>query len=163
MNFKQANKANFRTGRQSKIQYLVIHYTANNGDTAAGNASYFANNKVGASAHFFVDEDEVWQSVKESDIAWHCGSKKYKCTCRNSNSIGIEMCSRKDESGKYYFMPGTLSNTVKLAREIIKKYNIPAANVIRHYDVTGKTCPAPFVIEPQKWTGFKDWIIRGLK
>ena len=26
--------------------------------------------------------------------------------------------------------------------ELMKKYNIPASNVIRHFDVTGKLCPA---------------------
>ena len=35
------------------------------------------------------------------------------------------------------------------------KYNVPIANVIRHYDVTGKNCPAPFVKDNKAWQEFK--------
>lgn len=35
------------------------------------------------------------------------------------------------------------------------KYNINANNVIRHYDVTGKICPAPFVNDKNQWNNFK--------
>ena len=74
MNFMQAAAGNYKKGRTGSIKYIVIHYTANNGDTAFGNAKYFRNNKnLQASAHYFVDENEVWQSVKESDTAFHCG------------------------------------------------------------------------------------------
>ena len=57
MNFKQAHTSNFRVGRTQPVLYLVIHYTANNGDTAENNVKYFANNpNLAASAHYFVDE-----------------------------------------------------------------------------------------------------------
>ena len=42
MNFKQANGENFAQGRTHPIQFLVIHYTANNGDTVQNNLDYFA-------------------------------------------------------------------------------------------------------------------------
>ena len=32
-------------------------------------------------------------------------------------------------------------NAIKLAKIIMRKYNIPINNVIRHYDVSGKLCP----------------------
>ena len=64
MVFKQANGANFAHGRAQPIQFLVIHYTANNGDTVQNNLDYFAGNAVGASAHYFVDENGYGQSVK---------------------------------------------------------------------------------------------------
>ena len=34
-----------------------------------------------------------------------------------------------------------LNNAVWLAKLIMKKYNIPIENVVRHYDITGKYCP----------------------
>jgi hypothetical protein len=37
----------------------------------------------------------------------------------------------------------------------MQKYNIPASRVIRHYDVWGKVCPAPFVNNPEQWEDFK--------
>ncbi len=39
-----ASKANYGGTRAlSTIKYIVIHYTANDGDTAISNAKYFAN------------------------------------------------------------------------------------------------------------------------
>ena len=40
-------------------------------------------------------------------------------------------------------------------KELMAKYNIPAANVIRHYDVTGKVCPEPYVRDTAAWNTFK--------
>lgn len=140
--FKQANSGNYKVGRSSKIQYIVVHYTGNNGDTAKGNASYFAGTTTGTSAHYFVDETSIWQSVKDDDTAWHCGTTGtyYHKYCRNSNSIGVELCSRKDSSGNYYFKDDTVTNASVFIRMLMDKYNIPIENVVRHYDVTHKSC-----------------------
>ena len=169
MNFKQAHSTNFRTGRTDNIKYIVIHYTANDGDTAKNNVDYYARtSNLKASAHYYVDKTEVWQSVKESDTAYHCGANTYKHKeCRNANSIGVELCSRYDgnikedkknntvDFGKYWFEDAVIANAVNLTKELMAKYNIPAENVIRHYDVTGKTCPAPMVLDVNWWNEFK--------
>ena len=97
--FKAARAENYRVSDRSAadIRYLVIHFTANDGDTAKNNADYFAREAPGVSAHFFVDETEIWQSVREKDIAWHCGTRGmyFHPYCRNANSLGIELCSCK--------------------------------------------------------------------
>ena len=155
MVFKQANEANFAHGRTQPVQFLVIHYTANNGDTVQNNLDYFAGNAVGASAHYFVDENGYGQSVKDQDTAWHCGANQYKHPdCRNANSIGIELCSKKDSRGNYYFMDQTVYNAAVLARQLMQTYGIDRAHVLRHYDVTGKKCPAPMVDNPTLWENF---------
>lgn len=155
MNFKQANEANFAQGRTQPVQFLVIHYTANNGDTVQNNLDYFSCNTVGASAHYFVDENGYGQSVKDQDTAWHCGANQYKHPdCRNANSIGIELCSKKDSRGNYYFMDQTVYNATALARQLMQTYGIDRAHVLRHYDVTGKRCPAPMVDNPTLWENF---------
>ena len=91
--FKAARAENYRVSDRSAadIRYLVIHFTANDGDTAKNNADYFAREAPGVSAHFFVDEKEIWQSVREKDIAWHCGTRGmyFHPYCRNANSLGI--------------------------------------------------------------------------
>ena len=93
--FKQAHSGNYRRAARGKpdIRYLVIHFTANDGDTAKNNADYFARAEISTSAHYFVDENEVWQSVCDADIAWHCGTRGtyFHPYCRNANSIGIEL------------------------------------------------------------------------
>lgn len=40
------------------------------------------------------------------------------------------------------------------------KYGIGASGVIRHYDVTGKLCPAPYVAA-SKWAALKATIMGG--
>ena len=156
--FKEARAENFRAAsrRPSDIRYLVIHFTANDGDSAKNNADYFAREAPGASAHFFVDEREIWQSVQEKDIAWHCGTRGmyFHPYCRNANSLGIELCSRK-RGEKYYFTPETVKNAQQFVRSLMKRYGIPTENVVRHYDVTHKNCPAPFVEDAGAWQRFK--------
>ena len=150
----------------SRIKYIVIHYVGATGGAKA-NCQYYASQYVGASAHYFVGFDgEIWQSVEDGDIAWHCGAKSYKhAECRNSNSIGIEMCvrnkgSKADTSKDWYFEDITVAKAIELTKELMAKYNVPADRVIRHYDVTGKICPNPYVYNHTKhtWEQFKQSI-----
>ncbi len=158
MNIKEmlAHQSNYNKGRKSSIQYIVVHYTANNGDRAESNGNYFAQPNRNASAHYFVDESNVVQSVKDTDTAWHCGAKSYKHPkCRNDNSIGVEMCSEKDQNGQYYINEQTQNTAIELIKVLMAKYSVPIGNVIRHYDVTGKMCPEPFVRNQVQWLDFK--------
>lgn len=152
-----AHSSNYTKGRIGGIQYIVIHYTANNGDTAKGNCNYFSVANRNASAHYFVDENSIYQSVEDSNTAWHCGTTgMYYSKCRNATGIGVELCSRKDTSGNYYFMDKTVDNAVELVKSLMDKYNITIDRVIRHYDVTHKLCPAPFVNNITAWNNFKN-------
>lgn len=52
-----ANPKNYGGKRStSAIKYIIIHYTANDGDKAASNGRYFRDRIVNASAHYFVDD-----------------------------------------------------------------------------------------------------------
>ena len=160
-----SNRRNYGSKRNtSLIKYLVYHYTANDGDTDEANAKYFHNNIVKASAHRFVDDDSVTISVLDNYVAWHCGGglqgskgHTYYKTCTNTNSIGIEMCDTK-RNGKYEVTEKTRSNAIALGKELVKKYGIKKENVIRHYDVTGKNCPAYFVKDEEAWIKFRNEI-----
>ena len=156
MEFVSCDPSNYRAGRTQPVRYIVLHYTAGNGDTARNNCDYY--HRVGglqASAHYFCDEYGAMQSVREGDTAWHCGARAYwHPECRNGNSIGIEMCSRKRADGSYYIKPETVANAATLAREIMQRYGIDTEHVLRHYDVTGKRCPMPWVDDPAQWTAF---------
>ncbi len=153
------HKANYG-GKRRQTQFLVIHYTAGDGDTAENNGMYFAREPVGASAHWFVDETTAVLSVPEDCTAWHCGAGVYlHPNCRNGNSIAIELCSWKDAQGNYYIPERTLENGQELVRKLMKKYGIPMERVLRHYDVTGKKCPAPLV-EAGAWEEFLEGLMR---
>lgn len=155
---KLISNFNHNKGTIDRIKYIVIHYTGSVGG-AESNAKYFANADRGASAHYFVGySGEIWQSVEDKNIAWHCGSKNYKHkNCRNSNSIGIEMCTKTTGSTRvadknWFFEDATVDAAVELTKELMKKYGVPKENILRHYDVTGKTCPAPYVFNSGKHT-----------
>lgn len=154
---KKLTKINYNKGNGRKIEYLVIHYVGATGGAEA-NCKYFEKLYRGSSAHYFVGHNgEVWQCVEDKDIAWHCGALKYKHKeCRNKNSIGIEMCCRN--SGGWYFEPATIAATIDLVKELMAKHNIPIENVIRHYDVTGKRCPEPYVRNVDDWNLFKSQL-----
>lgn len=151
-----------------RIKYIVIHYVGALGGAKA-NCQYYAGQYIGASAHYFVGfNGEIWQSVEDADIAWHCGASSYKHgACRNSNSIGIEMCVRKRSTASmgatdkdWYFEDATVESAAELTRYLMDKYGVPASNVIRHYDVTGKICPNPYVYNCTQhvWDEFKKKI-----
>lgn len=150
---KMISQYNFRKADESRIRYIVIHYTGSLG-TAEENCKFFAGGDRKASAHYFVGyEGEIWQSVEDANIAWHCGAKSYKHPeCRNANSIGIELCTRKENTATlsaadrdWYFEDATVEAAVELTGYLMEKYNVPVENVLRHHDVTGKVCPAPYV------------------
>lgn len=145
------------TNKQNK--YIVIHYVGAV-SSAKANADYFYSVNRQASAHYFIDENEIWQVVKEGDRAWHCGTtgKYYHPECRNTNSIGIEMCCYNN-NGTIDIKEEVVNKTIELTKEIMAKYNIPIENVIRHYDVTHKICPAPFVNNESRWNEFKSRLI----
>lgn len=147
---------NSMSGKINK--YIVVHYTGNTTDTAYNNTRYFKSVNRNASAHYFVDDNNIYQCVLDKDKAWHCGDKikignggAYYGICTNSNSIGIEMCCTNSDVSQT-----TVDNTIELVKYLMVKYNIPASNVIRHYDVTNKMCPAPMVNNPTRWTSFKN-------
>ena len=166
---KIAHRSNYGSQRAlGKIKYIVIHYTANDGDTDEGNGKFFANNIVKASAHYFVDGDSVTQSVPDDYIAYSVGGNKYTdCNktgggklygqCTNANSISIELCDEV-RNGVYDFSKATIENAIELTKSLMKKYDVDINRVIRHFDVNGKKCPAPFV-DKTRWQEFKNTII----
>lgn len=136
---KNLTTVNYTKGNSGR-KYIVIHYTGNKTDSALANANYFKSVNRGASAHYFVDKTSVYQVVDDNDTAWavgvNYGSDNLFGKCTNRNSISIEMCSNNGKIHK-----DTYKNTVELTKKLMKKYNIPASNVVRHYDVCSKICP----------------------
>ena len=158
---------NYSNGELSRIKYIVIHYVGALGGAEA-NCKYYASQYVGASAHYFVGfSGEIWQSVEDKKVAWHCGAKTYiHPECRNSNSIGIELCvrnkgSQSDTSRDWYFEDATVASAKKLTKQLMEQYGIREDHVIRHYDVTGKICPNPYVYNNtiHTWEDFKDSLL----
>ncbi len=169
-----AHKDNFGGTRPySAIRYIVIHYTANDGDHDESNARYFQTaHKPASSAHYFVDDDSVTQSVPDHFIAYAVGGKKYTDTAAtgggrfygivtNANSLSIEMCDTKRD-GKYQATEKTLANAAALCRKLMERYHIDIDHVVRHFDVTGKHCPV-YLMDNAAWTKFKNRLRKDQK
>ncbi|MFR2833544.1 N-acetylmuramoyl-L-alanine amidase [Enterococcus sp.] len=151
------------------IKGIIMHYTANNGGTARNHKDYFNNlNGVYASAHLFVDDNEAICIIPLDEVAYHANDtvrynsdgsiyKPLYSQIGNANygAIGVEMCL--DRNGN--ITEKTFQNTVKAVKELIAKYpNITRNKIWRHYDVTGKNCPAPWVAKPSELERFKDAV-----
>ena len=136
-------------------KYIVLHYTGNSKDTAYNNAKYFNGGNRNASAHYFVDDNSIYQVVEDNNGAWHVGNTKTEVN--NKNSIGIEMCT----SGNYEISAKTEANAIELVKYLMNKYNIPLANVRTHAEVTkyGKTCPNWSANNWQRWNNFKSKLV----
>ena len=157
----KCNAGNFKNSAPRDIAYVVMHYTGNPKDKAEANAKYFTSSGRSASAHFFVDDTDIYQSVALQNIAWHCGAQTYfHKDCRNANSIGIEMCCT---AGNYRISETTKKNAAYLCANICKRLGITAKSVdtyvLRHYDVTHKSCPAQMAKDNNpEWSAFKDMV-----
>ena len=153
---KNLTTVNYEKGAGTgRIKYIVIHYFGALA-SAKDTCSYFKSAYRGASAHYFVDGGStIYQCVEDKNVSWHCGggsSGKFFGKCTNYNSIGIEVRPYKlstktmrAEDTDWYFDDATMENLVALTKDLMKKYDVPAERVIRHYDVTEKWCPAPFL------------------
>ena len=143
---------NFSSRNGNVIKYIVLHYTANKGDTAKNNVDYFYNGDRQASAHYFVDDTSIWQSVEDSNAAWSVGDGNGVYGITNQNSISIEMCCNL--SG--IVSSTTESNAIELVKYLQGKYNISNSNVVRHYDASRKICPNWSDNNWSRWTEFKN-------
>ena len=160
-NFKGYNVSK----RNDPIMYIVIHYTGAEG-TAKNNVDYFNGGNRGASADFFVSQNgEIWQYNPDLKryYSWHCGGGRqsdrggsFYGKCKNSNSIGIELCTHQGSNG-WIFYDATIEAARVLVRYLMDEYGVKQANVIRHFDVNGKACPNVYgwISPSDKWDKFK--------
>ena len=142
------------------VKYIAIHYTA--GSSSAGGRALLARNvflQRSASADFIVDDSQIIQINPDirNYYCWAVGDKKNTWTggaslngrAFNKNTVSIEICSnlKKGTSAAvpnhdgWFFSDASIENARRLVRHLMKAYGIPKENVVRHYDITGKTCP----------------------
>ena len=142
------------------IKYLAIHFTAGSsskeGRAMTTKRTFETRN---ASADFCVDDRDIVQFNPDprNYYCWAVGDKRQitggaslNGIALNKNTISIEICSsckpgfsvaNANHEG-WHFTEAALNNAVKLAKILMKTYNIPIERVVRHYDITGKLCPA---------------------
>ena len=142
------------------IKYIAVHYTAGS-SSKKGSAMAVRNVflKRNASADFAVDDEQIVQINPDlrNYYTWSVGDKKNPYSnggklygkATNKNTISIEICSNLKSGTSssaanhagWYFTEASINNAVKLVRYLMKKFNVPIENVVRHYDISGKLCP----------------------
>ena len=141
------------------IKYLAIHFTA--GSSSIGGRAMNVKRTFEtspASADFCVDDRDIVQfnPNPKNYYCWAVGNKRQLTggaslngIASNKNTISIEICSSckagfstaiPNHEG-WYFTEAAINNAVKIAKILMKTYNIPVERVVRHYDITGKLCP----------------------
>ena len=108
---------------------IVLHETATPNATAQDEFRYFNSANRDASAHAFVDCNEIVQCIDWNKKAWHAGQTA------NSKYIGIEMCHFDD-----YRFNAMYRNTIDLIAYIfVNVLNIKTVNndnLLGHIDVS---------------------------
>lgn len=144
--------------RSMSVKYIVVHYTGS-GTSAAGsalaNCKYFAGGDRQASAHYFIDDSGIWEYADpKTHFTWHCGDGHGKYGISNANSIGIEVCMNGDRP----YTAKEITFLKELVMYLMKRFNVPAGNVVRHYDASRKLCPYYYAKRPNEWAALKKTI-----
>src|SRR5690606_4088541 len=156
-----------RPGTKLKgVRKIVNHYTANPGASAYNHYRYFNGTAITqkryASAHIFIDKVEAYLIIPLNEVAYHANDGTYRGVPElkpnaNHYSIGVELCIEKDGS----FHPETLRRAAEINAELCRRFKLnPQKDIVRHYDVTRKNCPARWVKYPKEFTEFKNMVAR---
>jgi len=120
--------------RRLPVTMAVLHYTELPHDEALDRLT---DPDAGVSAHYFISEQgRVTRLVPEDKRAWHAGISCWRgVTDVNSASIGIELDHPGHAGGYREFAPAQIDALIPLLAAIVKRYDIPRANVVAHSDV----------------------------
>ena len=126
-------------GKNSRIDMIVLHYTASSKATAL---LVLTNRDV--SAHYVVSDDKrpvVYRLVDDNMSAWHAGeSSWYGRTYINPRSIGIEIVHPgwvRNANGALGapYPPAQIDAVITLTRDLAKRYGVSPENIMGHSDV----------------------------
>lgn len=126
------------------------------------------------STQIVADEDSVTIAIPPDEAAWACGDrnagpwtpalKGQTAIARdlfgfrqNYQSVSVEICNNRD-------WDRAVANAAEWCAAFIRnrKLNLVSYGVVRpgdivilrHFDITGKACPKPFIDNPGAWTAF---------
>lgn len=149
-----ADTSHHAKDEDSRVRFLVMHYTE------IGEAQSLRTlTSEGVSAHYLVPahpplkdgKPVVWQLVPESQRAWHAGVSEWQGTTElNAASIGIENVNAgpiDTPQGRTWqpYPPEQVDAIIRLAKDIVTRYQIPPTRVVGHSDIAPqrKTDPGP--------------------
>ena len=125
---------NYNSRNNSKIQLIVIHYTALKNTLDA--VSYLCKKEKKVSSHYLISQNgTVYNLVDDKFRAWHAGQAFWQgITDINSVSIGIELdYSPRGKNNK--FSSKMINSLKKLILKLQKNYKINKKNILAHSDI----------------------------
>lgn len=153
-----------------RVQAVIDHYTANAGADAEDHYKYFDKTVIQikryAGAHIFVDRYKALELIPLDEgtfggndggtaalklPALRARDARYPTRTGDGNAnllcIHVEMCLEPDGT----IHPDTIKRTALVHQMLQKKFpqlKDTYNRFVRHWDVTGKLCPAPMVKDP---------------
>jgi N-acetylmuramoyl-L-alanine amidase CwlA len=136
------------------------------------------------SAHVFCDMDSVTLAIPTDEVAWGCGDKNYKGGYQriaekvfkrrqNFETVAVEICNNDVIKNSLVDWDASVANAKQWIINYLTAYNLsvdlqgsltpqtvdepPAPGTVlllRHYDITGKLCPKPFLDHAHDWENF---------
>lgn len=114
-------------------QYIIIHHTW----TKEWTIKWVVNTLTtwAVSCHYIVDiNSDIYKIWEDNDILWHAWVSSWgKLKNMNNYSIGIEVLW---PSSDWWFPFIQRSKVKELIQELMKLYNIPKENILRHKDIS---------------------------
>lgn len=139
--------------QDSRVQFIVIHYTEGNFDSALKTLT-----EGPVSSHYLVAENPVavYQLVPEDRRAYHAGVSSWEgMTGLNASSIGIEIVNHgflDTESGPYQPYPeAQIARVVALVKDIAERHAVKPNRIVGHSDIapSRKVDPGPMFPWPR--------------
>ena len=120
--------------RALPISMVVLHYTEMEREAALRRLT---DPEAQVSAHYFISEaGEVVRLVPEDKRAWHAGRSFWRGHKDvNSASIGIELDHPGHGLGYREFAEAQIEALLPLLHDMVRRHDIPRANVVGHSDV----------------------------
>ena len=125
---------NYNSRNNSRVQLIIIHYTALKNTLEA--ISYLCKKEKKVSSHYLISQNgDVYNLVEDKYRAWHAGqSFWHEITDINSISIGIELdYNPKGKNNKFSFK--MIYSLKKLIRKLQKNYKINKNGILAHSDI----------------------------
>lgn len=149
------------SGGTGKVKYVTIHNTEDileargTNDAEQYTRATWPNCNMGDSrVHYFIDETDCWQNLREDEVGWHAGDDRGP---GNDSSLAIEIImdgsgSKADKAAE--------DRGALLAAILLNRHGLGIDKLKRHKDWSGKYCPAYII---PHWAAFKAKVETYLK
>lgn len=148
------------SGGTGKVQGVTIHNTDGGANSETyTRATYPNQNMKDARVHYYVDDVEAWQNLKENEVGWHAGDGRGN---GNETTVSIEIIMKgaaiKDDAKSE-------DNGARLAAAILARHGLTVDQLYTHNHwmgltdniVSGARKNCPLYILP-RWAAFKEKV-----